>query len=249
MKKDNFEISNSNGTLRGCLTLPGNSPRGCVVCLHGGPGGNMHGNTDVFDQASEILSALNFVTVQFSMFGSPPSDGNQQATSLRTQMADYRSVLAYVSSRFSCPMHVIGESAGATIAALCWVENIRSYVLLWPAFDLRDTDFRSYLSAHWWETVESNGFINDNGVIIGRDLFLELLLTDFSPCFDLPNTDVLIVHGRADKEVSYSQSLKALASARQTVAFLTHEAAGHGFKSTEHRCLVLAAIEDWFRRR
>lgn len=249
MRSEPFEIRNSNGTLRGHLARPGAQPRAAVVCLHGGPGGNLHGNLDIFDEISVILAEIDIITIQFSMFGSTPSDGNPQDMCLRTQLVDYQSILGYVKSRFTCPIHVAGESLGATIAALSWNTAISSYALLWPAFDLRDTDLRAYITPVWESRIKQDGFINDNGLIIGYEFFQELLETDFSGCFKLPNIDILIAHGRADTEVPYDQSLKALANARKTTLFLANESAGHGFKSPEHRRIVLSAIKYWFQNR
>ena len=48
-------------------------------------------------------------------------------------------------SLFKAELVVVGESAGATIAALSWNLLAEAYVLLWPAFDLLDTDFRPHM--------------------------------------------------------------------------------------------------------
>lgn len=244
-----FETRNANGVIRGSLTTPEGDLAGCLICLHGGPGGDLHGNTLVFDQIATRAAPLGFATIQVSMFGSCPSDGEARQTCLRTQTVDYLSILEFARRNLSCPIHVIGESAGATIASLNWLGEVASYVLLWPAFDLADTDLRPYLTDSWWKIVERDGHLDDNGVIVGKELFLELLLTDFASSFDLPSVDTLLVHGRCDEEVPYEQSLRALSRATGRVAFYGHDSADHGFKAPEHREWVLTKVETWLRER
>lgn len=247
MTKSDFKLSNSNGVIRGKVSKPDGQPVGVLVCLHGSPNGDLHGNTGLFDQLADKVSHLGYVIVQFSMFGSKPSDGHPKDACIRTQLIDYLSIMTFVRTSYDCPVHVVGESAGATIASTKWLprSEVNSYVLLWPAFDLKDTDLRPYITKEWWDIVDNRGFLEDNGVIIGRELFLELLLTDFAPAFKLPAQDVLILHGQADDEVPYYQSIMALKEARGNVVFITNNNAGHGFKSPPHRAIVLEAIENW----
>jgi len=246
MNKTQFELRNNNGCIRGTIKQSLNESVGVVICLHGGPNGNLSGNEGIFDQIAEKIVPLNFIVVQFSFFGSIPSDGEQKDTTLYTQKIDFESVLDFATTNYKLPIHVIAESAGVTIAALNWMTKPRSYVLLWPAFDLKDTDLRGYFTKEWYEHVKMNGVINDNGLIIGGDYYIDILLTDFEPSFKLPENDILILHGQSDEEVPYSQSIKALSLARGYVKFVTLRSAGHGFKLPKHREIILKELFYWF---
>lgn len=245
MKTVNFKISNHNGSISGIINYATGTTYGVLICLHGSPNGNYHGNADFFDQMTQSVVPLGYTTVQFSMYGSPPSDGQQVDSCIRTQLIDYNSILEFVKGKFNCPIFVVGESAGATIASLDWKSHVKGYLLMWPAFSLKHTDLEPYLTKEWWDVISKNGYIDDNGVVIGKELFIELLFTDFSKSFLLPEQDILIIHGQQDKEVPYWQSIKALENANGQVTFFTIKEADHGFKDKEHRKIILSKIVNW----
>jgi len=247
MNSESLEIQNDNGTIEGRVSLPTGDNQGCVICLHGIPGGDFHGNTGIFDDIAERLIPHEFAVIQFSFYGALPSDGDASELCLQTQVTDYLSVLDYAREEFDSPIYVAGESAGATVAALEWAKGVDAYLLLWPAFDLKDTDLRAYITEEWWEEADQKGFFDDNGMIIGRELFLELLMTDFTDSFDLPEADIFLAHGQNDEEVPYEQSIRALEHAKGRTTFVTHPDAGHGFQKDSCRDYLLDAIEDWMR--
>ena len=239
-----FELPTPQGTLRGQITEP-EKIVSVLLCLHGSPNGDFHGHTGLFDQLAKSAEPFGFATIHFSFYGSAPSDGTAAESSIRSQSADFLSVLEYVRITYPHPIHIVGESAGATIAAMNWQNDVKSYVLLWPALDLKDTDLRPFLTSEWLSVVERDGFLESDGVTIGKELFEELLLTDFNPCFKIPDIRTLIMHGRSDQEVPYHQSLRAVAEAIGDVTFVTVSTAGHGFQ--EHRKIVIGAVLEWLR--
>jgi len=241
-----FEIPSPSGVLRGTITHSLHVTKGSVICLHGNPNGDLRGNENIFGQLAERLAPIGYTVIQFSLNGSPPSDGTQAATCLRTQCDDYEAVIGYVRQRFIGPVHVVGESAGATIASLRWRDDIASYVLLWPAFDLSKSDLGPYLKQPWLDLAKRDGYIQDQTVTLGSELISELLSIDFSSSYVLPPVPVLIVHGQADEEVPYQQSLNAIFKATGPFQFCSVPDAGHGFKAPAHRLLVLRVVTRWF---
>jgi len=242
---EKIEISNLNGIIRGTVTSPENTIKGVLICLHGGPGGNEHGNTDGFDQIAAMAEEVGFATVQFSFYGNGNSDGTIAEYSLASQKVDFEAVVDFAKKKFKAPIHVIGESAGATIASLNWREDVASYILLWPAFDLLDTDLRGLLNLEALESLKSNEALKVDGVEIGRTLAYEILTTDFSKSFDLPNKPIFMAHGKADDEVPYQQSLAAIETAKSDLLFFSHPTADHGFKAPEARSKLLQNLEKW----
>jgi len=206
----NFELISSSGIIRGSISKMSNSPRKCLICLHGNPGGDLHGNMNIFDQIKEIVTEHDIAVIQFSFYGALPSEGKPTELSLETQMEDYTRILTYARSQFSCSLTVVAESAGATVAALDWDQpDVNDYALLWPAFDLRDTDLRSFFNPSYLKKVLADGSLNDGAVILGKKYYLEILSTDFTSCFHLPAKEFFIAHGRQDSEVPFLQSLQA----------------------------------------
>lgn len=245
MGLENVEIKSASGIVRGRLSGNLSNPRASLMCLHGGPGGDFHGNTNIFDQIANLASSMGYCTLQYSIFGAQPSDGSPEDITISSQTADFFAVLKYFKNRYQCPIHLVGESAGATIVSMNWQSDILSNILLWPAFDLADTDLGPYLEEKWRSEARNKGHINDSGVILGSEMIEEIIATDFSNSFNLPEQDVFIAHGQADVEVPYEQSLRAIRAARGRLMFVSHPSADHGFKEQSQRKYLLNALKTW----
>jgi uncharacterized protein len=243
--QENFEFPSLLGTLRGHLTHAQGETRGVLVCLHGQPGGDLAGNTGIFDELAALARPLDYATLQFSFCGASPSEGTPEQISFESQLADFTAVLSFARARSLGPIHIVGESAGATIAALRWDQSVASYILLWPAFDLAETDLKPFLEPAKRELARREGRLEEGGVILGPEFLEEIASTDFSKCFDLPNVDVFIAHGQADPEVPYKQSLQALQSAKRRLVFVSHPEADHGFKDRKAREYLKAYLREW----
>jgi alpha-beta hydrolase superfamily lysophospholipase len=198
MPSEKVSIESRNGTIRGTLTAPEGSPAGVLICLHEGPGGDEHSNTGGFDQIAAMAADTGFATLQFSFYGNGDSDGAVENYCIASQLSDYEAAVAFMKQRFGCPIHVVGESAGATIAALNWRDDVSSFILLWPAFDLLDTDLRPFLQAETLEHLRENKIFERDGVRLGRQLVYDILTTNFESSFDLLKKPIFIAHGKED---------------------------------------------------
>src|SRR5580704_17135608 len=137
-------LKNSNGNIRLFISDVGMRRKGTLICVHGGPGGDHRGNEGIFDEIAEYCEPLGFSMVQFDMYGAGDSEGKPADITSKTQLADYSSALNFAREKLPGSIHVVGESMGATIAALSWQADVSSHLLLWPAFDLKDTDLKPY---------------------------------------------------------------------------------------------------------
>src|SRR5579864_198036 len=225
-----IDLKTGAGTIAAFVTASAR-PVGVLVCVHGGPGGDHHGNNNIFDEIREYAPDLGYSVVQFDMYGSGSSEGTQADVTLATQVADLEATLAFVRASHPVPLHIVGESMGATIAALRWAPDAASYTLLWPAFDLRDTDLRPYFADHWLSVARAKGRIEDSGIVIGRAFIEELCLHDFSSCFALPPCPCLLVHGHGDTAVPFEQSLRAVREARGEAVLFAHPTGDHGLQT------------------
>lgn len=245
---EEFQAFSPNGKLEARITTPIEQLVGVLLCLHGGPGGDLTGNSGVFDDLAKLAAKLGYATVQFSFFGSGNSDGSQEDISIERHIEDYKHMLSETTSRFDCPLHIVGESAGCTIASRHWLDTAKSYVMLWPAFDLADSDLREYLTDERLEQANRDGFVKDGSLTMSLALIKELRTMDFEPAFQLPrNADFFIAHGRADVEVPYAQSLRAIVHATGRLQFFGHPKADHGFKKPAHRGDLLRQMEAWLK--
>jgi pimeloyl-ACP methyl ester carboxylesterase len=238
------KVQNSNGVLNAYVT---ESPqaKGTLVCVHGGPGGDHRGNDGIFDDIAKYCGILGYHIVQFDMFGAGRSDGKPQDITLKTQLTDYESVVSFAEEQLKTPIHVVGESMGATIAALDWKPNVSTHILLWPAFDLADTDLRIYFSEPWTTLIANRNYIEDNGMVIGSEFLREIMNYDFEPCFRLPASPCLLVHGKRDIAVPFEQSLKATKDAAGKCILFAHPNADHGLQRKDERDFTHEAIKWW----
>jgi uncharacterized protein len=222
--------------------------RGTVLCLHGGPGGDHRGNNGIFDEIAQACCPMGYHVLQFDMFGAGRSSGRPEQITLSTQLNDFRAMLQYARDKLPHPIHVAGESMGATIAALDWQADVASYILLWPAFDLHDTDLRPYFSGKWAAVLEREGFLDDNGTIVGRAFIDEIRSLDAGPCFALPTTPCLLVHGKRDSAVPFQQSLEAVKRATGPCVLFAHPEGDHGLQTKEQRAFTMMAYTAWLAR-
>lgn len=242
------KIDNRNGAICLYLTEAIIESIGTLVCVHGGPGGDHRGNEGIFDDMREYCGTFGYNLVQFDMFGAGESDGRPAEMTLKSQLQDYVSVLEFAKTHFHKPLHVVGESMGATIAALEWNPSVVTYILLWPAFDLRDTDLRPYLSAEWGRVLSQQGYLEDNGMTIGRDFMDEVACHDFSSCFRLPKSPCLLVHGKCDTAVPFQQSVDAMLQASGECVLFGHPTGDHGLQRPGERAFTRRAISCWLSK-
>ncbi len=243
MEKISFD--SERGAVRGILSGQLENPKFGLICLHGGPGGDLHGNTNIFDDIAVVTGESGGCTLQYSVYGAFPSDGTPADITINSQMENLSKAVDFFKDRYDCPFYLVGESAGATIVARTWNKEAKGYILLWPAFDLSNTDLKPYIQEKWMTIATEHGYLDDNGVVIGIKLLQEILSIDFSESFDLPEKPIFIAHGQKDEEVPYSQSLKAIQSAKAELIFVSHPLAGHGFKSVEERVFLLKSFRAW----
>lgn len=246
MKTQRF-IKNRNGEIAIYITKASGTSKGCLLCIHGGPGGDYRGNNDIFEDISNFAPQKGYHVIQFDMFGAGKSDGTPAEITLKTQLEDYLSVLRFARSFFSNSgsLHVVGESMGATIAALEWKRNIHSYILLWPAFDLKDTDLKPYLLNKWKSELDKKGYLEDGDIILGREFLSEIATFDFSDCFVLPRKPCLLVHGKKDTAVPFKQSLEAITKAQGESVLYAHPSGDHGLQKKDERDFARNAIKGW----
>jgi len=178
-----ISIQSANGRLRGVVHDSNSSPRGLIICLHGGPGGNHEGAGNIFGRLARIGTSLSYSVLQVDLFGSGESDGTQFDFDLNTMAEDYAAILSYAKAVFKCPLHIAGESMGSTVAAMDWQHDVASNLMFWPAFDLVDTDLEPYFSGEKYELAKQQGRIAIDGIEMGFPYLNQINEYDYTPCF------------------------------------------------------------------
>lgn len=100
----------------------------------------------------------------------------------------------------------------------------------------------SYLSDGWGKSLRDQGYLEDHGIVLGRDFIEELISYDFSPCFRLPSAPCLLVHGKRDNAVPFQQSVNAMVQASGECVLFAHPSGDHGLQRPGERDFVRHAI-------
>ena len=239
-------VQSTKGQLK-VLIHEGEGRLGTLLCLHGGPQGDLRGNEGIFDEIAEYAVQDGFWVCQFDFFGSGGSDGSQRDFNLETMRQDYAAILDFVRRRCPNPLVVIGESMGATIAALDWSQQAERHAFLWPAFDLADTDLRPFLSGVHYDSAQRDGYVSVDGMEMGGAFLSQINECNFSSCFVLPAHDCLLVHGKQDTAVPFQQSVRGAIEARGAIELHLHPHGDHGLQSPSERRYTHQIVRRWLK--
>src|SRR5208282_3412974 len=133
------EFPNRTGkTLRGVLHLPGGTPPRPVpgvVLFHGFTGDRM-GRHWMFVKCSRALARVGLASLRFDFYGSGESDGEFREMSLRGEITDGRSAVAFLRAQKEIApqrLGLLGLSLGGAVAAALAPSVQAKAIVLWSA--------------------------------------------------------------------------------------------------------------------
>lgn len=229
------------------LTLqPSFSARHVAVLIHGGPGGSQDGPDGLYSDLARHLQTLNIASVRFDFLGAGESSGRYRDMTIANQALQLDHVLRAVQGMGFRHVSAIAESFGATALLAGNREGVERLVLLWPAIDLLDKCFASYVTPEQFEKARLHGFITEEGDEVGLG-FLEELLRVRTVAPDLATITVptLLVHGLEDSEVPYQQSERAAATLGDLARLVLIPGADHCAPGPEARSAVYDEVRNW----
>ena len=231
------------GGTRGRLCMPdkGADKYPTVIMCHGF-NGSFSGNV----KYAERLARAGYLCVLFDFTGGSmksESGGNMLDMTVSGETEELKRVIGYVKGLAHVNgdrLYLMGKSQGGLVAALASVdlkEDIRSLVLLYPAFTIP-------LMARMTER-EYKGFPERYeilGGVVGRPYFYDALEIDIEKCFTY-DRKVLILHGDRDDIVPLSSSKKACGRYPNAELKIFH-GARHGFKDgyVDRACELMAEL-------
>ncbi len=240
-------LEGPNGTLLVYSLIPPEL-KSVLLCAHGGPGGDARGNADIFPSIGRELYKLNVGTVTFDFFGNGGSGGSNADCSLSSQISDFEFMCSEVARKYDKSIIACGESLGATIVRACKISDVLAEVLLWPAFDLTDTDLRDYFTEEWQIKVASEGALIDGDLVIGEKYYNEMRTWDYSNLFNIESPKAMIAHGAADAEVPISQSYKAVEKSAVDIVFSKFQHGEHGLSAPNIRATLTDQILEFIAK-
>ncbi|MEW2557539.1 alpha/beta hydrolase family protein [Streptomyces griseorubiginosus] len=219
-----------------------------VVLAHGGPGGVKEGPADLYVDLADQLASKGIASVRFDFLGAGESSGAYEEMTITRQVDELGAVVEYVQSDLRpSSLGIVGESYGATIAILGLSQaSYSALVLLWPAIWLLDNTFQSYVTPEKIEQARRHGYIEEEGEKVGL-AFLEQLLEFDNVSSGLQGNPVptLFVHGKADQEVPYQQSVQAAELLSGPKRVILVPSGDHCLERPSEREIVYRETVDW----
>lgn len=247
------QFPNSQGkTLRGMVHLPAGAPNDRapgVVLFHGFSGDRMESHW-LFVKFSRALAKAGIASLRFDFCGSGESDGEFREMTLRGEVADGRTAVAFLRSQAEIdPQRVglLGLSLGGTVAAAL-APGVKAKVLvLWSAV-AHTARLRDLMKTYTKKIPGKPGAIEYDAHEINPRLEEDLLKVEPIRHVARFHGPTLIVHPENDDTVPVSHARDFFQAARSEVKDLVIiPGADHVFTSVPWETEVMARSLDWFR--
>src|SRR5271168_2919208 len=177
--------------------------------IHGGPGGDHNGPSDIFVKTAHALARKGIASLRFDFRGSGNSEGDFVDTTIRGEVEDLSVALHLALSHGYTRIGLLGESMGGTVAILGSDARYKALVLWYPAIELMDTSLQHYLSEEHAAELSSEGYVTEGDIRIGRPFLDEVKTLSLQSIIPTISQPVLFIHGDLDDDVPHSHSLDA----------------------------------------
>lgn len=219
-----------------------------ALLVHGGPGGVKEGPSNLYVDIAEQLANAGIASVRFDFLGAGESSGSYERMTITSQAEELRAVIEYVRSHLQPrSIALVGESYGGTISILgLGGTKFSALVLLWPAIWLLDNTFQSFVTPEKMKLAAKQGYIEEEGERIGLPFLKELIAVEnVSSGLDGVSLPTLFVHGTADQEVPYQQSVRAAELLSGPKKVLLVPDGDHCLEQASEREIVYREVVDW----
>jgi len=228
--------------------LENNQP-GPIILLVPGFCGNKEEN-GLFTQFAEYLARQGFNSLRFDFSGIGDSEGDFVDSSIRKQASDLNATIKYVQSRHPYnPIGLVGFSLGATVALKSQNPHVSAYSLWSPAFFPAKDMFPRYNTPENLVKLREQGYIEKNGLRIGKQLFEDLRSYDSTASLQSLVSPVQIIHGTNDSRINFQSSVDASKILRCDKRLVLIDGANHSYKDNIlHREKVFEEATNWFKQ-
>lgn len=228
--------------------LENNQPGPIILLVHGFCGNKEENG--LFTQFAKYLSRKGFNSLRFDVSGIGKSKGDFIESSIRKQASDLNATIEYMQSRYPHnPLGLVGFSLGATVALKSQNPHIAAYSLWSPAFFPSKDMFPRYNTPDYLSQLENKGYIQKNGLKVGKAMFEDLRTHDSSHSLQSMISPVQIIHGTNDPRINYKSSIDASKILKCNNSLVLIEGANHSYKNnTLHREKVFQETVDWFKQ-
>lgn len=232
-----IELVNEWGkTLRGYLDLPDNFNGEIVVMFHGFTG-NKSEHAYHFRKISRLISKEGFASLRMDFSGNGESDGEFRDFTFDTM---YSEAMQIIDFAFNYPnvkkVSLLGFSMGggvATIMAQVYGNRL-SKLILWSAAG----NIIEHIKLHFENGVplENGNRLTAGYFELSKEMYDSVCSGKYQPMENLERftNPVLLIHGRADKSVSYLISMRYALKFYNSLVHIVN-GSGHGYDKISER--------------
>jgi pimeloyl-ACP methyl ester carboxylesterase len=202
-----------------------------------------------FDKVAEALNQSGFNVLTFDFSGSGESDDD--SLTVDKQIDDLNSAIKFVKSKDYKRIGLFGHSLGGLISLRCYTSEIVTMVLWAPVTNKVKYTWDKRYSKEQLQELRETGYITkirDVGVrrkiIIDEQMLKDRETVDQKDLLKNIDCPILIIHGKKDESVPYSDSEEAIKLLSSNSKLELVDEAGHGFY--EHMDIIIKLSKDWF---
>ena len=260
MKRGKLFSTSDFTLIRGGFRIAGTryapkSANGVPVIISHGFLGNRHSVKGY----AEVLASRGYTAYIYDFVGGGPkndSDGSMTDMSLQTEMEDLIAVMEYVRKDKDVSadgLALMGCSQGGFVSALVAAERpteVKKLILFYPALCIPDDARRGRMMFFCFnpKNVPERVALAGGKLCISRAYIEGAQKLDAMEAITSYPGDVLLVHGTADRIVSFSYAEKAFSAyqGRSTgsIQLLPIQSADHGFRNEQDE-LAKAAVQQF----
>ncbi len=236
--KHSIEIPFKEHTLRGYHHQVGSDS--CLVMLHGYTG-NCNEN-DRFRGISEALEEIKIDSLRVNFLCHGESDLTFKDMRFHLLVEQGREILSYTRKLGYKDVYLLGYSMGGLTALHLLDEDIKSLILMSPAYG-----FRRHV-----ETFYSNAMKDETGIAlqghreISKEFVASLNEIDANKFQDTFEKEILVVMGVDDEVISFDEVVTGISKFKNvTVKDLTN--CGHGFTTLQSRIQLQEAVKQFLK--
>lgn len=204
-----------------------------------------------FDKVAESLnkSGYNVLTFDFSGCGESEDD----TLTVGKQVDDLKSAIKFVKSKGYKKIALFGHSLGGLISLKCFTPEIITMVLWAPVTAKVKYSWDKEYSKEQLEELSKKNYVTkskDKGVRktiqIDKQMFIDRESLNQKKLLKKVKCPVLIIHGKQDLSVPYSDSEDAIKLLTKKSKLELVDKAGHGFYDSMN--IIVNLSNAWFRK-
>ena len=246
MNEEEIQFESYGQQLFGVFTEADGGGDALVIMIHGGPGGDHNGPSNIFIKTAHALAREGIASLRFDFRGSGDSEGDFVDTTIQGEVDDLATALHLALTNGYTRIGLLGESMGGTVALLASDARYKALVLWYPAIDLMDTSLQQYFTEEHSEELSYDGYVTDGDIRIGRPFLDEVKTLSLQPILPTISQPVLFIHGDQDDDVPHSHSLNAAKLLRTECHVEIIAGGGHCLRRPREQKRAIKLTVQWF---